>query len=203
MPKKKQEKSTETKITKKVVKKVVAKESALKKKSVKKSVIKSVAKKKPVEKITPKKVTNKKSIKKIVAVKPKVEKLKEIWATGKRKTSIARVQFFSKGKGDIVINKKSVRKYFPLFELEQTVFAPLKLLKQENNFRFRIKVHGGGIRGQAEAVRLGISRALTLYNLDWRQDLKSAGYLRRDARKKERKKPGLKRARRAPQWAKR
>ncbi|MDA2936025.1 30S ribosomal protein S9 [Patescibacteria group bacterium AH-259-L05] len=128
---------------------------------------------------------------------------KEIWATGKRKSSIARVQFFSHGKGEISINKRSIKDYFPVFELQKSVVAPLVLLRQDKKFTFRIRAHGGGIRGQAEAVRLGIARALVLFNPEWRKSLKTAGYLKRDPRKKERKKPGLKRARRAPQWQKR
>ncbi|MBU4369804.1 30S ribosomal protein S9 [Patescibacteria group bacterium] len=125
------------------------------------------------------------------------------WATGKRKTAVAQVQFFPKGKGNISINKKTVKEYFPVFDLFQIVLSPLKLLNQEKVFDFRIKVHGGGMKSQAEAARLGIARALVVFNPEWRKELKSAGFLRRDARKKERKKPGLKRARRAPQWAKR
>lgn len=200
MPKKLAKKDTPKKpvVKKAVAKKPAAKKPAAKKTTVKKPAVKKAAVKKPAVK----KVVTKKAVK-TLAKKPKVEKLKEIWATGKRKTAIARIQFFSDGKGEIFINKYSVEEYFPIFELSEIVLAPLKLLKQQKNFRFRIKVHGGGIRGQAEAVRLGIARALTLYKPEWRQKLKSAGYLRRDARKKERKKPGLKRARRAPQWQKR
>lgn len=127
----------------------------------------------------------------------------EIWATGKRKTAIARVRLFSQGRGEISVNKKSVERYFPVFSLKQAILSPLKLLNQEKNFKFIIKVQGGGIRGQAEAIRLGVTRALVVFNPEWRQALKSAGFLRRDARVKERKKPGLKRARRAPQWQKR
>ncbi len=131
------------------------------------------------------------------------KKKEEIWATGKRKTAIGRIRFFSSGKGEISINNKSMEKYFPTFSLRQIVLSPFKLLAQEKKFRFDIKIKGGGIRGQAEAIRLGISRALTEFNPEWRQALKSAGFLSRDARIKERKKPGLKRARRAPQWSKR
>lgn len=178
------------------------------KKPVAKKVVKKPAKKKVTKK--PAKKPAKKPVKKIIK-KPKVKKVKKekkkeidwIWATGKRKTAIARTQFFPKGQGGISINKQTVKEYFPVFELQQTVLAPLKLLKQGENLRFRIKVKGGGIRGQAEAVRLGITRALVSFNPEWRKELKSAGFLRRDARKKERKKPGLKRARRAPQWQKR
>ena len=196
--KKEKEKTTKTK--KPVVKKTV-------KKPVKKPVKKSV--KKPVKKIVKKTVKKpvKKSVKKLVkkTVKEEVKelKIKQNWATGKRKTAVAQVQFFPKGKGKISINKRIIKEYFPVFDLFQIVLSPLKLLNQEKFFDFRIKVHGGGMKSQAEAVRLGITRALVSFNPEWRKELKSAGFLRRDARKKERKKPGLKRARRAPQWAKR
>jgi len=189
--KKEKEKTTKTKkpAIKKTAKKTV-------KKTVKKSVKKTV--KKPVKKPVAKKVIQK-------VVKEEVEKLKidQNWATGKRKTAIAQVQFFPKGKGKISINKRTVKEYFPVFDLFQIVFSPLKLLNQEKVFDFRIKVHGGGMKSQAEAARLGIARALVSFDPEWRKELKSAGFLRRDARKKERKKPGLKRARKAPQWAKR
>jgi len=185
--KKEKEKTTKTK--KPAIKKTA-------KKTVKKTVKKSV--KKTVKKPVAKKVIQK-------VVKEEVEKLKidQNWATGKRKTAIAQVQFFPKGKGKISINKRTVKEYFPVFDLFQIVFSPLKLLNQEKVFDFRIKVHGGGMKSQAEATRLGIARALVSFDPEWRKELKSAGFLRRDARKKERKKPGLKRARKAPQWAKR
>ncbi len=189
--KKEKEKTTKTK--KPAIKKTA-------KKAVKKTVKKSVKK-------TDKKAVKKPTVKKVVqkVVKEEVEKLKidQNWATGKRKTAIAQVQFFPKGKGKISINKRTVKEYFPVFDVFQIVLSPLKLLNQEKVFDFRIKVHGGGMKSQAEAVRLGISRAFVSFNPEWRKELKSAGFLRRDARKKERKKPGLKRARKAPQWAKR
>ncbi len=187
MPVKKEKKKT-TKTKKPAVKKPV-------KKTVKKTV------KKPVKKTAKKAV--KKPVKKVVKEEVKKLKIDQNWATGKRKTAIAQVQFFPKGKGKISINKKTVKEYFSVFDLVQAVLSPLKLLNQEKVFDFRIKVHGGGMKSQAEAARLGITRALVAFNPEWRKELKSAGFLRRDARKKERKKPGLKRARRAPQWAKR
>ena len=170
------------------------------KKTVKKT--KTVVKKTPVKKpVVKKPVVKKTPVKKPVVKKTKG--VKEIWVVGKRKTSIARVQFFSIGQGEIIVNKKSFKDYFPLFELQGIVSAPLKLLKKQKDFKIRINIHGGGTKGQAEAIRLGISRALVSLNPEWRQELKSAGFLKRDPRKKERKKPGLKRARRAPQWQKR
>jgi len=194
------------------VKKEKEKIKKIKKPAVKKPAKKTVKKlakkivKKPTKK-TVKKVVKKLAVKKVVqkTVKKEVEKLKidQNWATGKRKTAVAQVQYFLKGKGKISINKKRVKEYFPVFDLSQIVLSPLKLLNQEKVFDFRIKVHGGGMKSQAEAARLGIARALVSFDPEWRKELKSAGFLRRDARKKERKKPGLKRARRAPQWAKR
>jgi len=176
-----------------------------KKPVVKKSIKKTV--KKPVVKKSIKKTVKKPVVKQVVqkVIIEEVKKLKtdQTWTTGKRKTAIAQVQFFPKGKGNISINKRTVKEYFPVFDLIQIVFSPLKLLNQEKVFDFRIRVHGGGMKSQAEAVRLGIARALIFFDPEWRKELKSAGFLRRDARKKERKKPGLKRARRAPQWAKR
>jgi len=134
---------------------------------------------------------------------PKTKAASKIWATGKRKTSIAQVQCFPQGKGEIFINQRAVKEYFPVLELREKVLSPLKTLNKEKDFDFKIKVQGGGIHGQADAVSLGITRALVLFNPEWRKELKLKGLLRRDPRKKERKKPGLKRARRAPQWRKR
>lgn len=190
MPAKKQEKKKAVKI-----KKPVSKET-------KKSTNKKA--KKPV-----KKKTTKKEVKKEVNKKPVIKKTakketrEKIWATGKRKTSIAQVQCFPNGKGNIYINKRMVQEYFPIFELEKKVLFPLKELNKEKDFDFKIKVQGGGVRGQADAVSLGIARALVSFNPEWRKILKKVGLLKRDPRKKERKKPGLKRARRAPQWRKR
>ncbi len=180
--KKEKEKTKRTKETavKKSVKKPVKKETA--KKTVKKPVVKEIPQK---EVETPEKKGN------------------ILLATGKRKTAIARIQFFPQGQGKISINKKSVKEYFPVFGLQELILSPLRLLKKEKDVDVKVKVRGGGVRGQAEAVRLGITRALVSLNPEWRKELKSAGFLRRDPRKKERKKPGLKRARRAPQWAKR
>lgn len=196
MPK---EKEKEKEKTKPAVKKSVKKTAA--KKPVKEPVKKATVKK-PVEKKEVKEPVKKTAVKKVTEVKAKLGP-KELWATGKRKTSVAQVHFFASGKEGITVNKKTVKEYFPLFELKEMVLSPLKLLKKEKSFRFIIRVHGGGFKSQAEATRLGIARALITYNIEWRKKLKPAGYLRRDPRKKERKKPGLKRARRAPQWAKR
>ncbi len=123
-------------------------------------------------------------------------------AVGRRKTSSARVRLFAQGTG-IVINSRPLEKYFPLAELQASVEAPLKKLKLEGAFSVDAHVYGGGIRGQAEAVRHGIARALVKSDPEHRTRLKRAGYLKRDPRMKERRKYGLKKARRAPQWSKR
>jgi small subunit ribosomal protein S9 len=146
-----------------------------------------------------KKVTKKK--KGAVAKKPIPTKI--FWATGKRKRAIAVVRYSVAGKGDFVINKKSLEKYFPYFEFQRIAASPLKLVGLEQKGNIIIKIKGGGIKSQAESIRLGISRALIKYSKDYRKVLKKAGFLTRDARIKERKKFGLKRARRGPQWSKR
>ncbi len=126
-----------------------------------------------------------------------------IGTLGRRKTSIARVRFILQGTGAITINQKEVDRYFTTYELRNIVKSSLKMAGQETAVDVQATVEGGGIRGQAEAVRLGITRALVSLNPAYRKTLKKLGYLTRDPREKERKKPGLKRARRAPQWSKR
>lgn len=120
---------------------------------------------------------------------------------GRRKTAVARVRL-TDGK-EIVINNKPLNQYFSYFELRDIVLAPLKAVGQENKLGFTIKVVGGGVKGQAQAICLGIARTLARYDEDLRKILKTNGHLTRDARIKERKKPGLRKARRAPQWKKR
>ena len=152
----------------------------------------------------PKKVVTKKTDSKEVKETPKPRKRRDyIYAVGRRKKSICRVRLYKKGEGKIIINEQDLKKYFPLFELQEIINSPLKAVGKKNDFNFTIKVTGGGFRGQAEAIRLGISRALIKFEKNLRATLKPLGFLSRDARAKERKKPGLKRARRAPQWAKR
>jgi small subunit ribosomal protein S9 len=121
---------------------------------------------------------------------------------GRRKSSSARVRL-AKGSGAITVNGKELSAYFPYFENQDMIRAPLKALAKDKDFDVTAKVVGGGSRGQAQAVQLGVARALVVWNEDWRKSLKTMGYLTRDARVKERKKPGLKRARRGPQWSKR
>lgn len=121
---------------------------------------------------------------------------------GRRKTSVARVRIYPQEKEKkFLVNEKDFQQYFPTLELRKIVKAPFEKLKQE--FSVTVKVKGGGIHSQAEAIRLGLSRALILFNSEFRPLLRKAGYLTRDPRMRERKKFGLKRARRAPQWQKR
>ncbi len=126
---------------------------------------------------------------------------KYIEAVGRRKTATSRVRIFEGDKG-FIINDKPLHDYFKIERLKETVLAPLKLLKIENIF-VSAKVKGSGIVAQAEAIRHGLSRALVKYNQDFRKTLKTVGFLTRDPRMVERKKYGLKKARRAPQWQKR
>jgi len=125
-----------------------------------------------------------------------------IKALGRRKTSVAQVRLYRKGKGAIVVNGFKVHKYFSSNALN-IITQPLKALGQLKDFNFSVLVKGGGKEGQADAVRLGISRVLLLNEADNRTVLKLNGFLTRDSRQKERKKPGLKKARKKPQWSKR
>ena len=124
-------------------------------------------------------------------------------AIGRRKTSIARVRLIKNGKGMVTVNNKKFDAYFTTFDLRSQVVSPLKAVGQDTAVDISARVTGGGMRGQAEAVRHGVARALIVLNPTFRKTLKKLGYLKRDPRQKERKKPGLKSARRAPQWSKR
>lgn len=123
--------------------------------------------------------------------------------TGRRKTAVARVRLYTKGDKAIEVNGMDFQKYFPTKILQMTALASLDKMKSLDRFRVVAKVNGGGVNSQAEAVRHGIARALVVFNPDYRKRLRKAGFLTRDSRMKERKKFGLKRARRAPQWSKR
>ena len=123
-------------------------------------------------------------------------------AVGRRKTAIARVRLFTKP-GDFTVNDKHYSTYFMTPSLQKVAEDALQKMKLSGRFRVSAKTKGGGLNAQAEAVRHGLARCLTKFNPDFRKRLKRAGFLMRDPRAKERKKFGLKKARRAPQWAKR
>lgn len=124
-------------------------------------------------------------------------------AVGRRKRAIARVRLFRNGTGKIVVNGQDCASYFTMLIARATCQQPLDAVGQADKVDVESLIIGGGIRAQADALRLGIARALCLMNPTFQRALRKVGYLTRDARIKERKKPGLKRARRAPQWAKR
>ncbi|HEV3245113.1 MAG TPA: 30S ribosomal protein S9 [Candidatus Paceibacterota bacterium] len=122
-------------------------------------------------------------------------------AVGRRKTASARVRITESKNASMTVNGKSAQEYFPLDQMVKTAFAPMQTLGA--TYAVTVKVHGGGHKAQAEAVRHGLSRAITHLVPEQRKDLKVRGFLKRDPRAKERKKFGLKGARRAPQWSKR
>jgi small subunit ribosomal protein S9 len=125
------------------------------------------------------------------------------YSAGKRKTAVARVRLYAKGKGAVTVNGKPENEYFTVPSAHGVIQSALKLTGHSKNFDVSVKVAGGGMNAQAEAIRHGIARALIVFDETLRGTLKKAGFLTRDARVKERKKPGLKRARRAPQFSKR
>jgi len=126
----------------------------------------------------------------------------QYYATGRRKSSSARV-FMRPGSGEITVNKKTLEQYFGRETSRMLVMQPLELTELSANFDLYITVEGGGISGQAGAIRHGITRALMKYNEELRPALRKAGYVTRDSREVERKKVGLHKARRAPQYSKR
>ena len=126
----------------------------------------------------------------------------QFWGTGRRKKAVARVRLVA-GKGAIVVNKRELDEYFGLDTLKAIVRQPLELTETLGKFDVLVNVQGGGFTGQAGAIRHGIARALTKADEGLRPALKKAGFLTRDPRMKERKKYGLKAARRAPQFSKR
>ena len=124
------------------------------------------------------------------------------YATGKRKNSVARV-WLKRGSGTIFVNGKSLDKYFARPVLQMIVNQPLNIIEGESGFEIMATVKGGGLSGQAGAIRHGISKALSLYDSSFRPALKKVGYITRDSRVVERKKPGLAKARRSYQFSKR
>jgi len=199
------------------------------KKTTKKSIEKKEKKVSPVKKDNKKKVVEVKDEVKEVKVETKIENIdfglptialddddfvvneddfknlgdKYFEATGRRKTAVARVRMYTKGENGMEVNGMDFTKYFPTKSLQGTALASLDKMKSLERFRITAVVNGGGVNAQAEAVRHGIARALVVFNADYRKRLRKAGFLTRDPRMKERKKFGLKRARRAPQWSKR
>jgi small subunit ribosomal protein S9 len=125
-----------------------------------------------------------------------------LYGLGRRKTARAQALLLP-GEGGHLVNTIDLAAYFPTLEMQQAAQLPLILTSQQKSFHAKIKVSGGGKRAQAEAVKLALARALLKADAGWHKQLKEAGCLKRDPRMKERKKPGLKRARRAPQFSKR
>ena len=136
-------------------------------------------------------------------VKTKKSSKIQFLATGRRKKAIARVFLVPNGKGEIIINKKDINDYFPLDTLKLIARQPLALTDTLGKFDIKVNVIGGGLAGQAGAICHGIARALVKADETYKPELKKAGFLTRDARAKERKKYGLKKARKAPQFSKR
>ena len=126
------------------------------------------------------------------------------YGMGRRKTAVARVRLFPNGDGNTTVNGKTVQAYFGTRDTHTaTIFSPFRVLDLGNNYTITVRVVGGGTSGQAGAIRHALARALVRMNPDFKVTLRKAGYLTRDPRMKERKKPGLKRARKAPQYTKR
>jgi small subunit ribosomal protein S9 len=125
------------------------------------------------------------------------------YGVGRRKTATAQVRLYTGGTGTVIINDKPLEEYFTRRRDIVQILEPLRVTETDNAFNITVLVRGGGVTGQAGAVRHGIARALLVANADYRPVLRKGGYLTRDARAKERKKPGLKRARKRPQYTKR
>lgn len=181
------------------------------------------AKKPATKKVTVKKIPAKKPVSKPVVEKPEIlavektsaeglnGKEKYFETVGRRKESVARVRLYTKKSTDtveeekalITVNGKDYVSYFSDVNLRNVVESPLRKLKSLNRFKATVVVHGGGIRGQADAIKHGLARALVEFDLNFRKKLKKSGFLTRDPRIKERRKYGLKKARKSPQWQKR
>lgn len=159
------------------------------------------SKKSSVKKIKPEDVVV--SDKKEKKVKNESLSGKYIQAIGRRKTAVAQVRMYEKGEGNITVNSIDGIEYFKKEENLNVILQPLKIVSKLKDFDFSIIVKGGGILGQLDAIRHGVARALVKYEPEFKIILKTNGYITRDPRKKERKKPGLKKARKAPQWSKR
>ena len=135
--------------------------------------------------------------------KKAIKKEAQYWeGLGRRKTARARVRLYEKGTG-FTINDKKLETYFRLPSLVEMAASPLAIAGLTSKFKITVRASGGGVHGQAEAVRHGLARAIVKYNHDFHQLMREQGYLTRDPRMKERKKPGRKGARKSPQWSKR
>lgn len=180
------------------------------------AVKKATTEKKPAAKAT-KTATAKKAAPKAApkVAAPKVVKHEKVekrtdekffYAVGRRKTSVSQVRLFQDDKAtdtDLIINGKKFKDYFPTIALQNNFLAPLKASGTYGKFRMTVLVRGGGVTGQVEATRLGVARALVKFDEQLKKSLKGLGFMTRDAREVERKKAGLKKARKSPQWAKR
>ncbi len=170
------------------------------------SAVKKPRAKRPAVKKTEKKSVRKKSVAAEKAVGPQPQpvpvKRNYLYAVGRRKSAVARVRLYTRGDATYLVNGRPVEAYFPLSTLQAIARTPLDVAAVSFG-ELSVKVTGGGVHSQAEAIRHGLARVLLLAHPDLRLPLKRAGLLTRDARVKERKKYGLKRARRAPQWQKR
>ncbi len=207
--------SAQEKDTKKTTAKEVAKKAPVKTASstTKKSAVKKETVKKTVKKETPKapvKTVAKSVVKEDSKNAPEKTKKtnpfqgeKFYQGVGRRKTSTCVVRLYEKKGGGFTVNEKPLADYFPTHDLQTKVLAPLVALDFTSKFSVSAKVSGGGRKSQADAVRHGVGRAIVVFDENLRKQVKAAGFLTRDPRMRERKKPGLKRARRAPQWRKR
>ncbi len=167
---------------------------------IKKTTKKVAAKKVPAKKAVAKKVP----AKKVAAAAPASKTAdRYVYAVGRRKTASVQARIYMDTKHDTLVNNRPLEKYFGTPSLIANVWAPIKAVGLEEKMSFTLLAQGGGMTGQSDASKLALARALVKHDPLLRPVLKAAGFLTRDARKVERKKPGLKKARRAPQWAKR
>lgn len=183
----------------------VEKEPKAKKVAVKKAAPKAEKATKAVKAV---KVEKAVKAEKEVKVAPKAKKSSEkyFYAVGRRKSSVAQVRLYADDKAtdnDLIVNGKKFKEYFPMISSQNSLLAPLKAVGMQGKFRMTVLVRGGGTTGQVEAVRLGVARALVVADETLKKTLKDLGLMTRDAREVERKKAGLKKARKSPQWAKR
>ncbi len=202
--KNKEKEKKEPKGSKRTAQKIVKKvkgdkvKTAAAKRPKKKETVKKKAPQK-IEKETKKKDSEEKELEDFAITKTK----KYFEAVGRRKTSRARVRLYTQGEKKIEVNGKPYNSYFETLELQKIVESPLEAIKASSKFKVTASLKGGGSHSQAEALRHGVARALCLLNPYFKKKLRKAGFLTRDPRVRERKKFGLKRARRAPQWSKR